>query len=117
MSTETHDLQHFQAHVKVAIGVFIALLVLTVVTVTVAQFHFGHFGNIVVALVIAVVKASLVAAYFMHLNAEKGTIYKILWVTGFFVAGLVFLTLSAYGDDLDIKNGKGGNAAHSYNVP
>ena len=55
---------------RVYLGVFIALLVLTVVTVGVTRFDFGSF-NIVVAMVIASIKATLVACYFMHLKFEN----------------------------------------------
>ena len=50
-----------------------ALLVLTAVTVYVGtQVNFGtRTANIVVGVFIAVVKASLVAAIFMHLKYEK----------------------------------------------
>lgn len=57
-------------HVKMYIGVFMALAILTVVTVAASRVDFGS-GNIAVALLIAVVKASLVAAIFMHLKWEK----------------------------------------------
>jgi len=47
-----------------------ALLVLTVVTVAVTQVDLGAL-NLVVALGIALVKASLVALYFMHLRWDR----------------------------------------------
>lgn len=52
-----------------------ALLVLTVVTVLAAKFDFTKYGlpemNIVVALAIAVIKASLVCLFFMHLFWDR----------------------------------------------
>jgi len=51
---------------------FGALLFLTVVTVGVAQFDFGSM-NVVVALLIASIKAMIVALFFMHLKFEKPT--------------------------------------------
>jgi cytochrome c oxidase subunit 4 len=54
--------------------VLVALLILTVVTVLAAQVDLGKF-NIVGALVIASIKASLVIAVFMHGKYEN----KIIW--------------------------------------
>lgn len=62
-------------HVKVYILVFIALAVGTVITVGAARVDFGGHLNVIVALLIAVVKASLVAAIFMHLKWERS-----LWI-------------------------------------
>jgi cytochrome c oxidase subunit IV len=54
---------------KVLLGVWGSLLVLTVATVAVTQVDLGPF-NLWVALAIAVVKAGLVALYFMHLRYD-----------------------------------------------
>ena len=51
------------------IFVWIALLVLTAVTVAVAQYHFGAL-NVWIALGIATLKAGLVVAFFMHMKYE-----------------------------------------------
>ena len=93
-----HD-EHFSHHVRRYLIVFVALLVGTVVTVLASFIPFpSREINIAVALAIASVKAFLVAGYFMHLISERKMIYSILAFTVFFVAGLMFLTLSAYGD-------------------
>ena len=65
-------------HVKLYIGVFVALAVLTVLTVAVSTVDFGGSTNVVIALVIATCKASLVAAIFMHLKWEKT---PVIWWT------------------------------------
>lgn len=96
--SDTTDLTHFKKHVNVCIGVFIALLVFTVITVAVAQIDMGKSQNITIALIIATFKASLVAAYFMHLNAEKKTIFRVLFITFIFFAALLFITLGAFYD-------------------
>jgi cytochrome c oxidase subunit 4 len=49
--------------------VWVALLILTGVTVTVAQYHFGAL-NVWIALGIATLKSSLVIAVFMHMQYE-----------------------------------------------
>lgn len=67
-----------QKHVAIYIKVFAALASLTVITVAASYVHMGHGGNIALAMVIAVVKASLVACYFMHLIDERSLIRWIL---------------------------------------
>jgi len=72
-------------HVKLYIGVFAALFVLTIATVLVSRIEFGSVGHVVVALAIAVLKATLVAAVFMHLKWEKaGWIWWPLAICAFF---------------------------------
>ena len=56
--------------VPLLVGVLVALLFLTVVTVAVAQIDLG-FLNIWIAMGIAVVKASLVCLFFMHLRWDR----------------------------------------------
>jgi len=59
-------------------AIFVALVVLTVVTVAVAFKRFDSEAvNVLLALLIASVKASLVAMYFMHLKFEGKLIYFI----------------------------------------
>jgi cytochrome c oxidase subunit IV len=56
---------HHIVSVKVYVGIFLALLSLTFVTYEVARIDLGPM-NIVVALLIAAVKSTLVALFFMH---------------------------------------------------
>lgn len=58
-------------HIKVYLLVFAALAVGTIITVAAARVDFGGYVNVLVALAIATVKATLVAAIFMHLKWEK----------------------------------------------
>lgn len=69
--------------VKTYIIVFVSLLVLTLVTVAVSRLHLPVAGAVAVALVVASIKGTLVAGYFMHLLSERKLIY---WVLGFTVA-------------------------------
>jgi cytochrome c oxidase subunit 4 len=79
--------------------VFAALLVGTILTVWASYIHFGSAkANIVVALVIATIKASLVAGFFMHLFSEKWTIHRFLILTAVFALGLFLLTALAFND-------------------
>ena len=75
------------------------LLAFTGITVALSYVHFGtQKANIAVAMLVATLKAGLVAAIFMHLAAEKRLIYRVLIFTGFFVLGLFWLTLFAWYD-------------------
>ncbi len=65
--------------------VLASLLVLTAVTVAAARVHFPGAGNVVAALAIATVKATLVALFFMHLAGGRPLHVLV------FTAGLVFL--------------------------
>lgn len=89
-----HDASHIAAHVRSYLWVGAALLVLTGVTVALSYVDFGsRSNNIIVGLMVASLKASLVAAIFMHLKGEKLTIWRFLWFTAIFVLGLFLLSL------------------------
>jgi len=81
--------------VSLYITIFLALMVLTAVTVGAAFVDLGQF-NFLVAMIIAAFKASLVVWYFMHLKyASKLT--KLTVATGvFFLAILLGLLLVDY---------------------
>ena len=84
---------------KVYIGVFLALLVGTAITVGAWTLHFESVTiTIGVALFIACIKAFLVAGYFMHLISERKMIYGVLAFTAFFFVGLMFLTVWSFAD-------------------
>jgi cytochrome c oxidase subunit 4 len=91
---------HVDGHVRKYVLVFVALLGLTIVTVTVSYLHLGVTTAIGVALFIAIVKGSLVASYFMHLISEKKAIIIMLVLTVFFFAGLMALPLFASADQV-----------------
>lgn len=74
---------------------FGALMVLTALTVIVANFDLG-WANDVVAMAIAVTKALLVLWFFMHLRYST-RVTVLTAVAGFFwLAILIFLTLNDY---------------------
>jgi len=73
--------------------VLASLLTLTAITVAAAGIHFETPAvNVVVALGIATVKATLVALFFMHLRHDK-PINALIFLTGLVFLG-VFLMLS-----------------------
>ncbi len=76
-----------------------ALAVLTVVTVAVSYVDFwGVPIAVIVALIIAGTKGSLVASFFMHLIGEKKMIYWSLILTVIFFLVLIFLPLLGHAD-------------------
>ena len=97
MTAQDHESLTLQ--VRRYLYVFYALLFGTLITVGASYVPFGnHTANIVVALFIALSKASLVACYFMHLISERRLIYGLLTFTAVFFLGLMFLIVSAYAD-------------------
>ncbi len=78
-------------HVRVYIIVFVALMALTLVTVAVSYVHLPTKIAISVALLVATIKGSLVACYFMHLISEKKLILAVLVVTAIFFVALLAL--------------------------
>ncbi len=63
-----------------------------------------HGLNIIVGMILATIKAGLVAAIFMHLNHEKVIIYKFLAFTFTFVLALFLLFYFTSLDPLVFKN-------------
>jgi cytochrome c oxidase subunit 4 len=78
-------------HVRIYVLVFVALMVLTIVTVAVSYLHLPVRMAVAVALLVATVKGSLVACYFMHLISEKKLIYAVLLLTAIFFIALLAL--------------------------
>ena len=95
-----HELspEDIRKHVRTYIMVFVALMTLTVITVSVSYLHLNVKWAITVALFIATIKGSLVAAYFMHLVSEKKLIYATLLLTLSFFIVLMIIPTSWYGD-------------------
>lgn len=73
-----------------------ALMVLTVVTVLTGRMHLPQWG-LVLALVIATVKGSMVAMYFMHLAEHKGANRLVFATSMLFVVLLLCFTLFDMG--------------------
>lgn len=81
---------------KVYITIFLALMVGTSVTVVAAFQDFPGPLNVIIALTIAVVKATLVVLYFMHVRYSTRLIWVILASALFWMVILFALTLSDY---------------------
>jgi cytochrome c oxidase subunit IV len=80
---------------KVYIGIFLSLMVLTAATVAAAYVNLGPF-NIVIALAIASLKATLVVLYFMHARYSPKRTHMVIIAAVFWLAIMLALTLSDY---------------------
>ena len=80
---------------KIYFAVFGALLILTATTVFVATIDLGPF-NTIVALVIALCKASLVVLFFMHVRYSPRIIGLTIFAGLLWLAILIGLTLTDY---------------------
>ena len=90
---EEHDDHHHEpASLETYLGVYGALLVLTVATVGVSELGMVQRHAIFWALVVASMKASLVIAWFMHVKGGPSSTHMILGTSAFFM--VVFFTLT-----------------------
>ena len=111
-----HDTAHDHAHgahdhglahttpVTLLFGILAALLALTVATVAVTAIDLGAQGNLIVAMVIATIKAALVCTFFMHLLWDKKFNTVLFLVSVLFL--ILFLSMATtdrgeYQNDVD----------------
>ena len=88
-------MEHHVEPVRTYVAIWAILIVLTFTTLGVAYIDLGSF-NIVVALVIAGIKMSLVIYFFMHVKFDDA-ITRLFVAGGFFwLAILIFLTMGDY---------------------
>ncbi len=91
----TNEHPHVISYKKL-IGILIALLILTAITISVSMVDLGKF-NVWAALLIASTKCTLVVLFFMHLKYENRVIRISFVVTLFCVAiliGFIFWDIS-----------------------
>jgi cytochrome c oxidase subunit 4 len=89
---DDHDFAH-PLPIPMLLAVFVALTVLTIITVAQSNFDLGSF-DVAVVMVIATVKAALVMAFFMHLAFDK-PFNVIVFLASFVFFGIfVIFTLS-----------------------
>lgn len=106
-SESSHDNQHHSighvVPVRILLTTGIALLILTGITVWMADMDFGNY-NIFIALVIAGFKGSLVVLFFMHLRYDR-PFNGIVFITAmaFVVLFISFALLDTkeYASDID----------------
>lgn len=89
MSSNENAHAHHVTPLWIYIGVWVSLMILTAVTVWVAQFDFGAMNG-VVAMTVATIKASLVALFFMHLYWDE-KMNLLAFVASLLFVGLFFV--------------------------
>ena len=88
-------MSHPVVPIKVYVGVFLALIALTVTTVGVSKIELGEY-NFIVAMAIAVIKGTLVVLFFMHVK-QSSSMTKLFVAAGFFWMAILFVfVLSDY---------------------
>ncbi len=91
--------------------VWVLLLVLTVLTYTVARFHVPSPFHVIIALLIAVAKGTLVALFFMHLWDQRGASRLVFLTTLVFVALLIGLVIADNATRFQLANPPGSAGA------
>jgi cytochrome c oxidase subunit 4 len=91
---DAHAADDIRGHVKTYFMVFGALMVLTIITVGVSYLHLPIPMAILVALVVATIKGSMVALFFMHLSHERKLIYWVLLLTAVFFIFMMAVPLA-----------------------
>ena len=81
---------------RVYITIFLALMIGTGLTVLAAKADFPGPLNVIVALTIAVIKATLVVLYFMHVRYSPRLIWLVIGSALFWLAIMFALTISDY---------------------
>ena len=96
------DSAEIRKSVRSYVKVFAMLMLFTIITVAASRFHLAVPAAITVALIIAALKGSMVAAVFMHLSHEKRWVYGALLLTAVFFIGLLLLPLLTSLDSVAI---------------
>ncbi len=81
---------------KIYVMIFLALMVGTALTVWAGLQDFPGPLNVIIALTIAVVKATLVVLYFMHIRYSSRLIWVVFTSALFWLAILFALTFNDY---------------------
>jgi cytochrome c oxidase subunit 4 len=100
---DAHASEDISKHVRTYLIVFVALMALTCLTVGVSYLHLATREAIFVALLIATIKGSLVALFFMHLIDERRLIYSVLVLTAVFFIFMMFVPLATILDRITIR--------------
>jgi cytochrome c oxidase subunit 4 len=87
--------EHHVVPTRVYHIVFLALMILLIITLAAAAIDLGPL-NVFIAVTIAVIKASLVVLYFMHVRYSTHLVKFFAGATFFWLAILFVLTLSDY---------------------
>ena len=90
------------APLKLYFFVFFSLLILTLLTWQVAYIDLGRW-NTVVALSIAICKASLVGAFFMHLRWSASMVRLVVFAAVFWLAIMMTLTVGDFFTRVNVQ--------------
>ena len=94
--------QHSEHHIvspKIYFAIFGVLMICTILTVMAAEIDLNQYFrglNIIVALTIAVIKASLVVLFFMHAKYSPKRTQMVIIASIFWLAVMLFMTMSDY---------------------
>jgi cytochrome c oxidase subunit 4 len=100
---------------RIYLVIFTSLMIGTALTVWAAFQNFGAF-NIVIALGIATIKASLVVLYFMHARYSPGRTHLVIICAVFWLAIMLALTLIDYQSRPMLSKRFAPNATHQRSV-
>jgi cytochrome c oxidase subunit IV len=92
--SHNNDHEHITPY-KTYVIVWLVLMVFTIITVTAARQDFGSL-NLIIAMVIASIKATVVALWFMHLKFED----SITWVFALYPLFLLGLLIGLTSVDV-----------------
>jgi cytochrome c oxidase subunit IV len=98
------EAESVKKHVRTYWTIGAALYVFTVITVAVNQIHLAVPFAVTLALIVACIKGSMVAAVFMHLDHEKRWVYGSLVLTVVFFVVLMSLPIFTTLDHVGIKH-------------
>ena len=111
-----NDAAAVKQSIRTYLMIGLALLVFTGITVAANLVHLPVHWAIVVAMIIASIKASMVATVFMHLSHEKQWIYGSLILTAAFFVVLMavpsFTGLDSIGTPVHVKHAAPAAAGH-----
>ena len=91
--------EHHIVSPKIYVTIFAVLMICTVLTVFAAEVDLNRYFsglNIIVALTIAVFKASLVVLFFMHGKYSPKRTQLVIIASVFWLAVMLFMTMSDY---------------------
>jgi len=89
MSQHSSTHEHAHGGTSLYVRTLITLLILTAITVGASYIDFGQ-GNVVIALFIATIKATIVALFFMHLRYDK-PVNAVIACAGFLFLGIFLM--------------------------
>jgi cytochrome c oxidase subunit 4 len=96
MSSEKSHITHISSY-KDHLTVLAFLITLTIITVAITSIELSAF-NVVAALIIASIKASIVLLYFMHLKFDRKVYLLMTILVLALVASVIGITLFDYID-------------------